>query len=72
MLRLHKIVPSISRIQSLHRLLEVDDHDEEEYSVVLGNRRANNLLAQYQATFFPRWVQFLQMSWQEYVFVVLL
>ena len=29
-----------SRIQSLHRLLEVDDHDEEEYSVVLtlGNR----------------------------------
>ena len=30
----------ISRIQSLHLLLEVDDHDEEEYSVVftLGNR----------------------------------
>ena len=26
---------SISRIQSLHLLLEVDDHDEEEYSVVL-------------------------------------
>ena len=25
----------ISRIQSLHLLLEVDDHDEEEYSVVL-------------------------------------
>ena len=27
--------PLISRIQSLHPLLEVDDHDEEEYSVVL-------------------------------------
>ena len=25
---------SVSRIQSLHCLLEVDDHDEEEYSVV--------------------------------------
>ena len=25
----------ISRVQSLHRLLEVGDHDEEEYSVVL-------------------------------------
>ena len=51
----------ISRIQSLHRLLEVDDHDEEEYSVVLtlGKRLANNLLTQYQSTFFPRWVQFL-------------
>ena len=27
--------PLISRIQSLHLLLEVDHHDEEEYSVVL-------------------------------------
>ena len=25
----------ISKIQSLHLLLEVDDHDEEEYTVVL-------------------------------------
>ena len=51
----------ISRIQSLHLLLEVDDHDEEEYSVVLtlGKRLANNLLAQYQFKFFHRWVQFL-------------
>ena len=49
-------IPSFFRIQSPHRLLEVDDHDEEEYSVVLtlGKRRANNLLAQYQSTFFPR------------------
>ena len=31
---------SVSKIQSLHLLLEVDDHDEEEYSVVftLGKR----------------------------------
>ena len=40
MFGLHNIVPkihtpSISRVQSLHHLLEVDDHDEEEYSVVL-------------------------------------
>ena len=35
--------PLISRIQSLHLLLEVDHHDEEEYSVVLtlGKRYAN-------------------------------
>ena len=65
--------PLISRLQSLHGLLEVDDHEEEEYSVVLtlGKRLAHNLLAQYQSTFFPRWVQFLWMGWQEYVFVVL-
>ena len=46
--------PLISRIQSLHLLLEVDDHDEEEYSVVLtlGKRWATNLLAQYQSIFF--------------------
>ena len=47
MLRSFKIVPKIflySRIQSLHRLLEVNDHDEEEYSFVLtlGNRLENN------------------------------
>ena len=77
MLRLHKIVPMIllySRIQSLHHLLEVDDYDEEEYSIVLtlGKRLANNLVAQNQSTFFHRWVWFLWMSWQEYVFVVLL
>ena len=64
--------PLISRIQSLHRLLEVDDHDEEEYSVVLtlGNRLANSLQAQHQSTFFLRWVKFLWMGWHEYVFVV--
>ena len=45
----------ISRIQSLH-LLEVDYHDEEEYSVVLtlGKRWANTLLAQYQSKIFLR------------------
>ena len=54
-------IPLFSRIQSLHRLLEVDDHDEEEYSVVLtlGNRLENYLLAQHQSTFFPRWVKVL-------------
>ena len=63
-----------SRIQSLYLLLEVDHHDEEQYSVVLtlGKRWANDLLAQYQSKFFPRWVQFLSMSRQQYVFVVLL
>ena len=37
--------PLISIIQSLHFLLEVDDRDEEEYSVVLtlGKRLANSL-----------------------------
>ena len=45
--------PSISRTQSLHHLLEENDHDEEEYSVVLalGKRLAKNLLAQHQYTF---------------------
>ena len=54
-------IPLFSRIQSLHHLLGVDDHGEEEYSVVLtlGKRLANNPLAEYQSTFFPRWVQFL-------------
>ena len=44
----------ISRIQSLHLLLEVDDHDEEEYSVVLtlGKRYSNKFLAQYQSKIF--------------------
>ena len=52
---------SISRIQWLHHLLELDEHYEAEYSVVLklGKRMANNLLAQYQSTFFLRWVKFL-------------
>ena len=37
----------ISKIQSLHLLLEVDDHDEEEYSVVLtlGKRRAKGIFS---------------------------
>ena len=37
---------SISRIQSLHLLLEADDHDEEEYSVVstLDKRYANKCI----------------------------
>ena len=48
MLRSHKIRsednPLIYRIQSLHLLLEEDDHDEEEYAVVLTmcKRWANN------------------------------
>ena len=58
MLRVLKFVPQIifliSRIQSLHHLLEVDHHDEEEYSVVLtlGKRWTNNFLAQYRSKFF--------------------
>ena len=46
----------ISRIQSLHLLLQVDDHDEEEYSVVLtlGKRYSNKLLVQYQSKIFHR------------------
>ena len=64
----------ISRIQSLHHLLEVNYHDEEEWSVAstLENRWRNNLVVQYRSKFFPQWVQFLWMSWQKYVFVVLL
>ena len=66
--------PLISRIQSLHLLLEVDHHDEEEHSVVLtlGKRWANNLLAKYQSKFFPRWVWFLYLSRQKYGYVILL
>ena len=47
--------PIFSRIQWHHLLLELIDHDEEEYSVVLTlrNRQENNLLAQHQSTFFP-------------------
>ena len=46
--------PVFSRSQSHHHLREVDDRDEEGYSVVftLGKRLANNLLAQHQSTFF--------------------
>ena len=46
----------ISRTQSLHLLLEEDDHDEEEYSVVLtlGERLKNNFLTQYQFKIFHR------------------
>ena len=60
---------SISRIQSLHHLLEVDYHDEEECSIVskLDNRWTNNLVVQYRSKFFLQWVQFLWMSWQKYV-----
>ena len=67
-------IPLFSRIQSLQHLREVDDRDEEEYSVVLtlGKRWANNLLVQHLSTFFLQWVKFLWMDWQEYVFVVLL
>ena len=57
----------ISRIQSLHHLLEVDYHDEEEWSgaSTLDSRWANNLVVQYRSKFFPQWVQFLWMGWQK-------
>ena len=63
----------LSRIQPLHLLLEVHDHDEEEYSVAstLDNRRTNNLVVKYRSKFFPQWVQFLWMRKRKYVFVVL-
>ena len=60
MLRLLKIRSEdnllFSRIQSLHLLLELDHHDEEEYSVVvtLGKRLENILLAQHQSKIFHR------------------
>ena len=60
MLELRKIVPKIilliSRIQSLHLLLEVDDHDEVEHSVVLtlGKRYTNKSLALHQSKIFHR------------------
>ena len=61
MLRLHKFVPkTILQSPEFNRPIFFHN-DEEEYSVVLtlGKRLANNLLAQYQFTFFLRWVQFL-------------
>ena len=63
-----------SRIQSLHHLLEVDYHDEEECSAAstLDNRWTFNLVVQYRSKFFPQWEQFLWMNWQKYVIVVLL
>ena len=58
----------------LHHFLEVDYHDEEEWSVAstLDNRWANVLVVQYRSKLFHLKVQFLWMSWQKYVFVVLL
>ena len=46
---------SFSRIQSLHHLLEVDFHDEEDGSIssTLHNRRANIFLVQHRSKFFP-------------------
>ena len=63
-----------SRIQSLHHLLWVDFHDEEDESIssTLHNRRLNILLVQHQSKFFPQKDEFLWMSWQNLVFVVLL
>ena len=48
--------PLISGIQSRHQLLEVDDHDEEEYSVVLtlGKRLTNKFQTLHQAKIFHR------------------
>ena len=48
--------PSVSRIQSLHLLLEVDHHDEEEYSAVLtlGKRHANKFLVLHRSKIFHR------------------
>ena len=60
----------ISEIKkSLRRLFEAG-----ECSVVLtlGKRLTNDLLAQYQSTFFLRWTWFLWIRWQQHVFVVLL
>ena len=44
----------ISRIQSLHLLLEVDYHDEEECPIAstLDNPWTNNLVVQYRSKFF--------------------
>ena len=66
--------PLIYRTQAHHLLLEVDHQDEEDKSVALtlDNRWANSFLVQHQSTFFSRWVKFLWMSRQEYVFMVLL
>ena len=50
----------ISRIQSLHHLLEVDYHDEEDGSVssTLDNRWKNNLVVQYRSKFCPNGYSF--------------
>ena len=66
--------PLVYRVQSIHLLFEVGHHDAEEYSVVLtlGRRFANKLLPLHQSKIFHRQVQFLQMSRQKYVFVILL
>ena len=47
---------SISRIQSIHCLLEVDYHDEEDWSVssTLDNLWANYLVVQYRSKFLPQ------------------
>ena len=52
----------------------IDGHDEEDWSVssTLNNRWAYNLVVQYRSKFFPQQEKFLWMSWQKYVFVVLL
>ena len=62
------------RIQSLQRLLKVDSHDEEDWpvSLTLNNRWANNLVVQYRSKLFPQEEKFVWMSWQKYVFVVLI
>ena len=64
----------ISRIQSLHLLLEVDNHDEEECSVFLplGTPDWIEFLVQYQSMFFQEQVQSLKMSKKWKVFSVLL
>ena len=60
--------PLICRIQSLHHLLEVDYHDEEEWSSISptrDNQWRKNLVVQDRSKFFPQQVQFLWMSWQK-------
>ena len=63
-----------SRIQSLHFCLEVDFHDEEDWSVssTLDNWKENISVFQYQSKFCPQQEKFSWMSWPKYVFVVLL
>ena len=65
-LRVLKFVPkinhlSVSRIRSLHLLLEVIVHAEEECLVFmpLGTLDRIELLVQYQSIFFRDWVHFL-------------
>ena len=49
------IIRPMLRIQSLHHLLEVESHDEEDWSVslTLKSQRVNILVVQYQSKFFP-------------------